>query len=97
MSILKAVLLIAISVYVYVLIARIIIEMIGSFSRNFQPPRWFSIIAEPLFVLTDPPLRALRRVIPPLKLGNIALDVSVLVLFFGLQLLTWAIGVYFPG
>ena len=96
-SVLKTVLLIAISVYVYILIARIIIEMIGSFSRNFQPPRWFSIIAEPLFVVTDPPLRALRRLIPPLRLGNVALDVSVLVLFFGLQLLTWAISAFMPG
>ena len=75
-------------VYTWVLIARIIIEMIQSFSRQFNPPRWFMIIAEPLFAIPDPPVKALRRVIPPLQMGGIALDVSVLVLFFILSFLT---------
>ncbi|WP_301200456.1 YggT family protein, partial [Corynebacterium stationis] len=44
--------------YTLVLIVRIIIEMIQSFSRQFNPPRWFMVIAEPLFVITDPPVKA---------------------------------------
>ncbi|AIG12254.1 hypothetical protein CPTC_01966 [Corynebacterium pseudotuberculosis] len=60
-------------------------EMIVSFSRNFQAPRFMVIVFEFLFKLTDPPVRFLRRWIPPLKLGNVALDVSILVLFFALS------------
>ena len=82
-------------VYTWVLIARIIIEMIQSFSRQFNPQRWFMIIAEPLFAITDPPVKALRRVIPPLQMGGIALDVSVLVLFFILSFLTLFLQVIF--
>ena len=82
-------------VYTWVLIARIIIEMIQSFSRQFNPPRWFMIIAEPLVAFTDPPVKALRRVIPPLQMGGIALDVSVLVLFFILSFLTLFLQVIF--
>lgn len=82
-------------VYTWVLIARIIIEMIQSFSRQFNPPRWFMIIAELLFAITDPPVKALRRVIPPLQMGGIALDVSVLVLFFILSFLTLFLQVIF--
>ena len=82
-------------VYTWVLIARIIIEMIQSFSRQFNPPRCFMIIAEPLFAITDPPVKALRRVIPPLQMGGIALDVSVLVLFFILSFLTLFLQVIF--
>ena len=82
-------------VYTWVLIARIIIEMIQSFSRQFNTPRWFMIIAEPLFAITDPPVKALRRVIPPLQMGGIALDVSVLVLFFILSFLTLFLQVIF--
>ena len=76
-----------ISLYMYVLIARIVIEMIQSFSRSFSPPKWFYVIAEPIFMVTDPPVRLLRRIIPPLPLGNIRLDISVIVLFFGLSIL----------
>ena len=53
------------------------------------------IIAEPLFAITDPPVKALRRVIPPLQMGGIALDVSVLVLFFILSFLTLFLQVIF--
>ncbi|MFI5504136.1 YggT family protein [Corynebacterium kutscheri] len=74
-------LLLIIQIYTFILFGRVLIEMIQSFSRNFAPPRWFIIFAEALFVVTDPPVKALRRVIPPLRVGNVALDVSVLVLF----------------
>ena len=88
-------LLIVLQLFTYLLLARIIIEMIQSFSRQFNPPRWFMIIAEPLFAITDPPVKALRRVIPPLQMGGIALDVSVLVLFFILSFLTLFLQVIF--
>ena len=80
--------------YILILILRIIIEMIQSFSRNWRPQRWFSIVAEPLFVVTDPPVKALRKLMPPVQLGGVGLDVSVLVLFFGLQLLTMLLGAF---
>ncbi|WP_297186139.1 YggT family protein [uncultured Corynebacterium sp.] len=86
MSTVISILLFLVRIYTWILIFRIIIEMIGSFSRDFRPPRWFSLMSEPLFVVTDPPVKALRRLIPPLRMGNIGLDMSVLVLFFALQL-----------
>ncbi|MDY3127813.1 MAG: YggT family protein [Corynebacterium sp.] len=82
-------------VYTIVLIIRIIVEMIQSFSRRFSPPRWFVLIAEPMFVVTDPPVKALRRIIPPVQLGGVGLDLSVLVLFFILQVLQVLVGVAF--
>ncbi|MBC2680905.1 YggT family protein [Corynebacterium anserum] len=74
-------------IYALILLLRIVIEMTQSFSRNWRPQRWFSIAAEPIFVVTDPPVKLLRRIIPPLRLGGVALDLSVLVLFFILQFL----------
>jgi YggT family protein len=35
---------------------------------------------EVVWSVTDPPLKALRRVIPPLRLGTVSLDLSSLVL-----------------
>lgn len=74
-------------IYTYIVLIRIVIEMIQSFSRNYRPSRSFSIFAEYLFRVTDPAIKPLRRIIPPLTIGNVGLDISVLVLFFGLQLL----------
>ena len=77
-----------VGLYMLVVIIRIIVEMIQSFSKHFDPPRWFMVAAEPLFVITDPPVNALRRLIPPLRLGGgVGLDVSVIVLFIGLAVL----------
>ncbi|MCJ7858614.1 YggT family protein [Corynebacterium kalidii] len=73
--------------YWFILLARVIIEMVRSFSRQWRPSRRFALVAEPIFVLTDFVIRPLRRVIPPLRLGGVALDVSVLVLFFGISIL----------
>lgn len=73
--------------YSYILVGRIVIEMIQAYSRQFRPPHWFVMIAEFLFTLTDPPVKALRKVIPPLRLGGIALDVSIIVLFILISLL----------
>jgi YggT family protein len=39
------------------------------------------VVAEAIFTLTDPPLKFLRRYIPPLRLGTVALDLSFMVLF----------------
>lgn len=63
------------------LLARIVVEMIASFSRGWSPRGIMAVIFEWLFAITDPPVKALRRVIPPVRMGGIALDLSVLVLF----------------
>ncbi|MFS8936359.1 YggT family protein [Corynebacterium sp. c25Ua_89] len=87
MSIIGYSLLLFLRIFSWILALRIIIEMIQSFSRQFNPPRWFMVVAEPLFVVTDPPVKALRRVVPPLRLGGVALDMSILVLFLILMVL----------
>ncbi len=77
-----------IRLFSFALIIRIIVEMVASFSRNFRPPRWFTLVAEPLFAVTDPPVKGLRKIIPPLRLGNVSLDVSIIVLFLLLGFLS---------
>ena len=87
MTLIGALLYIVLNILILILIARLITEMIQAFSRSFSPPRWFMMVSEPIFVLTDPPVRMLRRWIPPLRMGGVSLDLSVLVLFFILQIL----------
>ena len=81
------ILLILVQLFTYLLLARIVIEMIQSFSRSWQPGRAVSVVGEIIFTITDPPVKLLRRVIPPMPMGGVQLDVSVLVLFFILMIL----------
>lgn len=73
--------------YVYILIGRLILEYVLMFSRSFTPRGIMAVLFEFVFGLTDPPLKFLRRYIPPLRMGNVAIDLSFIVLILGLNLL----------
>ena len=62
------------------LIARIVVEFIRSFSRDWQPRRPTVVVLEVIMTATDPPVRLLRRVIPQLTIGSVRLDFSIMVL-----------------
>jgi YggT family protein len=81
MEILKVVLTYVLTVYLVVLIGCMILSWINAFVRPWYPPRPVKLIAETIFTLTDPPLKFLRRYIPPLRLGTVSMDLSFMVLF----------------
>ena len=87
MSVVGQVLATALWLYWLVLIARLIFDFVQVFARSWEPRGLLLIVAEAIYTLTDPPLRLLRRVIPPLRLGGISFDLAFLVLLIGLQLL----------
>ena len=70
------------NLYYFVLIARIILSFVTRMPEPLQP------LARGVRALTDPLLDPLRRVIPPVRLGAGALDLSPLVVFIGLRLVT---------
>ncbi len=72
---------------VVVLIARFVIDWVQVLARSWRPSGIVLVICEFVYTLTDPPLRALRRVIPPLRLGSVALDLSPMVLLIALWIL----------
>ncbi len=82
MGILKIVLYYVLWIYLLLLIGRMIFTWVQTFSRTWAPHGILLVIAEGIFTVTDPPLRFLRRYIPPLRLGRVALDLSFMVLFF---------------
>ena len=68
--------------YFLVLIGRVVFDWIRIFAKEWRPRGAALLVAEPVYTLTEPPQRALRKVIPPLRLGGVALDLSFMVLFF---------------
>jgi YggT family protein len=81
-GIVKIVLFYVLSIYLVILLGRLIFSWVQTFSREWSPSGPLLIVAEVVFTATDPPLRFLRRYIPAVRLGTVALDLSFMVLFF---------------
>ena len=80
----------ALLVFYLLVIARLIVETTRSFARSWRPAGAAAIGLEVVYVVTDPPMKALRRLIPPLRLGGISLDVSVWVLL----IIVWILRIF---
>jgi YggT family protein len=76
-------------VFLYVLLARFVLGMVMSIGRRWRPGRGASATMELVWSVTDPPLKALRRVIPPLRIGGVSLDLASLVLLVIVWVLMW--------
>lgn len=75
----------AIRLYLLVLIARIVLDYVRMFARSWQPRGVVLFFAEMVYTLTDPPLNFVRRFVPPLRFGGVAIDLSFLVVFFAVS------------
>ena len=81
MALVKDILHFVIGIYLVLLVGRLIFSWIQSFSRSWTPTGFVLVLAEACYTPTDPPLRLLRRYIPTVRLGTVALDLSFMVLF----------------
>ncbi|MBT9254818.1 YggT family protein [Phycicoccus sp. MAQZ13P-2] len=82
-----AVLAFVVFLYLVVLIGRVVFDWIRILAREWRPRGPVLLVVEPIYTLTEPPLRALRKVIPPLRLGAVSVDLSFMVLFIGVIIL----------
>jgi len=82
------VLLFALNLFFYALICRLVLDWIQVLAREWRPRGPLLFLAEGIYTVTDPPLRFLRRVIPPLSLGGIRLDLAFLVLILAVSFAT---------
>jgi len=71
----------AVWAFLGLLFVRFIIDWVMVFARNWRPSGVVAAVLELASSATDPPLRLLRRLIPPLRLGSFALDIAFLLLF----------------
>ncbi|APH01126.1 YggT family protein [Janibacter indicus] len=87
MSIVRDVLHLVLYVYFLILIGRLVLDWIQVFARQWRPKGVILVVAEAIYTLTDPPLRAIRKVIKPVRIGGVALDLAFLVLIIVVSLL----------
>lgn len=79
-------------VFLLLLIVRFIADWVSLLARDARPHGVLAAILELVYSATDPPIRALRRVLPPLRLGSVALDLSFMVVFFTVLVLISVLG-----
>jgi YggT family protein len=70
-------------IFLLILFARMILSWVPVLVRDWEPRGPMLVVAEVIYSITDPPLRALRKVLRPVRVGNMMLDLA----FIGLAIL----------
>ena len=73
--------------FIALLWVRFVVDWVQVFARSWTPSGPLLVVLEFVYSMTDPPIKALRRVIPPLRLGSVALDLSFLIVMIGAYVL----------
>jgi YggT family protein len=92
MDVARQVILIVLYCFLFVLIFRLVMDWVFMFARSWQPGKAMVVVLEAAYTVTDPPLKLLRRFIPPLRLGGVALDLSFFVLMIIVYILILFVG-----
>ncbi|MDO4241476.1 MAG: YggT family protein [Microbacteriaceae bacterium] len=75
------------SIYSLIVWGRLILEWVTSFRPDFRPRGALLVICELVYTLTDPPVKFLRKIIPPINIGGARIDLSLMILIFAVGFL----------
>lgn len=87
MQVVGQILYVAVWVFIALLWIRFVVDWVQVFARSWSPRGALLVVLEVVYSVTDPPIKALRRVIPPLRIGNFTLDLSFLIVMVAAYLL----------
>ena len=73
--------------FIITLIARLVLDYVQMFARNWRPKGIALVLSEFVFTVTEKPLVFVRKFVPPLRVGSVNIDLAFVLLFFGVQLL----------
>ncbi len=74
-------------VFLLLLFARFVVDWVQVFARSWSPKGVVLVLLEVVYSVTDPPIRFIRRFVPPLRLGAIVLDTSFIIVLVAVYLL----------
>ena len=95
MAVLGQILYTLIWIFIAFLWVRFIVDWVQVFARQWSPSGVLLVALEGVYTVTDPPIKALRRVIPPLRIGSFALDLSFLLVMVAAYLLLRVVATVF--
>jgi YggT family protein len=73
--------------FIALLWIRFVVDWVQIFARSWTPRGVLLVLLEGVYSITDPPIKALRRVIPPLRIGSVSLDLSFLIVMIAAYVL----------
>ncbi len=74
-------------VFIALLWVRFVVDWVQVFARSWTPTGVVLVVLEVVYSITDPPIKFIRRFVPPLRLGSIALDTSFIIVLISVYLL----------
>ena len=78
---------IVLQLFLLLLFARFVVDWVQVFARSWTPKGIVLVVLEVVYSVTDPPIKFIRRFVPPLRLGAIALDTSFIIVLVSVYLL----------
>ena len=81
-----ALILLVTDVAIVLLITRFVIDWVQLLAQSWRPRGLVAAFCEAIYTVTDPPLRAIRGVIPPIRMGSAMLDLSPMILLIGIYI-----------
>ena len=87
MQVLGEILLFVLSIFLGLLLIRLVVDWVQVFARSWSPRGPVLFVLEIVYTATDPPIMFVRRFVPPLRLGAVALDTSFLIVLIAVYLL----------
>ena len=82
MSLIIGLLQLVVFLFFLALLGRVVLSWVQVLARDWRPSGFALVVVESIYSVTDPPIRLLRSVIPPLTIGQIRFDLAVIILFF---------------
>jgi YggT family protein len=82
----------ALWIFIALMWIRFVVDWVQVFARSWSPTGFLLVVLEVVYSATDPPIKALRRVIPPLRIGTIAIDLSFIIVMIGAYILLSVVG-----
>jgi YggT family protein len=73
--------------FLLLLFARFVVDWVQVFARSWTPKGFVLVLLEIVYSITDPPIKFIRRFVPPLRLGSIVLDTSFIIVLISCYLL----------
>lgn len=75
------------NLFLLLLFARFVVDWVQVFAKSWSPKGFVLVLLEIIYSITDPPIVFIRRFVPPLRIGSIALDTSFIIVLVSVYLL----------
>ncbi len=80
-------------IYFFVMWARFVLDLVRTFNRTWRPRGFWLVLVEVIYSITDPPVRFFRRLVPPIRIGQVALDLgwslAMLLVIVAMTVVSW--------